>query len=147
MPRECQFCDNHQMINMEENPPGSKYRWKVTNLDGSFHKHVKYGSQQQQQQPKQETVTITDTVAKPMVTKDEQYQIKQAVKEEAIATAHKENMEESEKLRASLNNLEQKIDDVGTQVYNLTKVLSGFSDIVRAYLDSVGQEQQQQPQQ
>ena len=47
MQRECNYCDNHQQVNMEKD--NSTGKWIVTNLDGSFHKHVKYGGSQQPQ--------------------------------------------------------------------------------------------------
>lgn len=136
---KCNYCDNGQDILYDPNASP-----KTTNLDGSYHKHVKYGGagQQQQQQTQQqvkpitETVTVSETVSKPMVTKDEEYKIKQAVKEEAIAQAHKENMEEGQKLRASLGNLELKIDDVSNQIYNLNKTLEIFVSVLRSYVDS-----------
>lgn len=135
MQRECKFCDNNQMINMEEAPPGSKNKWVVTNLDGSYHKHFKQGGQQTTtitptQQPKQETVTVSESIAKTDWKE----------RGEAIATAHQENMEQGELLRTSINNLTEKLDEVGTQLYNITKQLSSFNDIVRAYLDSVSKQ-------
>ena len=98
---KCSYCDNGQDILYDRDATP-----KSRNLDGTHHYHVKYGPQQQ---TKQEAVTISQDVTRPVVTKNEEYQLKQAVKEEAIATAHRENMEESAKLRTSIDGLSSNI--------------------------------------
>lgn len=126
MQRECKFCDNHQQVNMEK-PEGAE-KWVVTNLDGSYHKHVKYGGNQ----PEQTTISDTSTVQEAKITSN--------LRSEAIAKAHEENMDSNEKLRTSINNLNVNLEEVGNQLYNITKQLSAFNDIVRAYLQSLNKE-------
>ena len=126
MQRECKFCDNAQMVNMEEAPSGSGRKWNVTNLDGSFHKHVKYGGSTQSQ-PKQETVTITESVARPVVTHEEEAKITASLRSEAIAKAHEENIEASEKLRHT-------IQGVIEELIEFNKNFRTFNEIARDYL-------------
>lgn len=135
---KCNYCDNGQDIlyDRDANP-------KTTNLDGTHHYHVRHGPQQQ---PKQETVTISQDVTKPVVTKQEETIIREhlaVTRDKAIGEAHKENMEESKlvreesaKLRTSIDNHKVTLDDVSTQIYNLNKTLSTGFDLLRAYLDA-----------
>lgn len=119
---------------MEENAPGSKYKWSVTNLDGTFHKHVKYSSQPAET-PQQ---TIVNMPTNP--THEYEAKITAGLRSEAIAKAHEENMEANDKLRAAINSLNDQISDVGSQLYNITRQLSSFNDIVRAYLETLNKE-------
>jgi hypothetical protein len=110
---------------MTEAPPGSKYKWNVTNLDGSFHKHVKYGGNQQ------ETIQQTGNV----VHKDKdtpeinEAKITANLRTEAIAKAHEENMEASEKLR-------QVIQALVDQLVSIETTMTMFNETIRAYLDA-----------
>ena len=112
---KCNYCDNGQDILYDPNASP-----KTVNLDGSHHYHVKYGPSQQQS--KQETVTRTEPVSRPMVTHEEESKITAALRSEAIAKAHEENMEASRNLTAAVN--------------SLNSTISTFIDIVGKYLDS-----------
>lgn len=127
--RECKFCDNNQMVNMEK-PPGSE-KWVVTNLDGTAHKHIKFNAQPAQT-PQQ---TIVNMPTNP--TPEYEAKITAGLRSEAIAKAHEENMAESEKLRGCLSALDDTINTIGDQLYNISKQLSDFNSIVRAYLETV----------
>lgn len=96
MQRECNYCDNHQQVNMEKDQASGK--WVVTNLDGSYHKHVKLGGYQQQASiPSSNTVTRTE---------------QQQQRSEAIAQAHQDNMEANDKLRSAIQGLTDKLTDL-----------------------------------
>ena len=95
---KCNYCDNGQDILYD--PTASP---KTVNLDGSHHYHVKYGPSQQQS--KQETVTRTEPVSRPMVTHEEEAKITAALRSEAIAKAHEENMIASANLTETLKDL------------------------------------------
>lgn len=129
MQQACKFCDNHQQINMEEAPPGAGRKWNVTNLDGSFHKHIKYGAQPQQppltqQQP--QTVTINQPTNP---TPEYEAKITAGLRSEAIAKAHEENMEASNKLR-------QVIQSLVDQLVSIETTMTMFNETIRAYLDA-----------
>jgi hypothetical protein len=71
--------------------PDGRTKWNVTNLDGSFHNHVKYGGSSEQQQ-----TTIPSTTSQS--------------RQDAIAQAHEENIEASKHLAASINRLAAAIE-------------------------------------
>jgi hypothetical protein len=96
MQRECKYCDNNQMVNMDK-PDGSD-KWIVTNLDGSYHKHVKFGSAPT-------TTTQTHLQQQPL-----QQQSHYQERQEAIAEAHEENIEASKRLSMSINRLAAAIE-------------------------------------
>lgn len=81
-----------------DKPDGSD-KWIVTNLDGSHHKHLKY-SQQQSTIVNRPTETTPEYEAK----------ITAALRTEAIAKAHEDNMQASDRLRKSIDNLADKLD-------------------------------------
>lgn len=101
--RECQFCDDHQQINMEEAPPGAGRKWNVTNLDGSFHKHNKQGPVATGQ-----TTTVVNKPTDP--TPEYEAKITAGLRSEAIAQAHKDNMEEGKLLRETITSLKTEIN-------------------------------------
>jgi len=127
MQRECKFCDNHQTVNMEK-PEGSD-KWIVTNLDGSFHKHVKYGGNQ----PSQQHVTISDTVVRK-----ESPEVK-----EAWNKAHEENMNAAENQVQAMNELKETINSLGDgildtkfELHEINNNLKALTSIVTAYLET-----------
>lgn len=123
MQQACKFCDNHQQINMEEAPPGAGRKWNVTNLDGSFHKHVKYGGNQQ------ETIQQTGQVVHKDTLEVNEAKITANLRTEAIAKAHEENMEASNKLR-------QVIQSLVDQLVSIETTMTMFNETIRAYLDA-----------
>jgi hypothetical protein len=110
------------MVNMEEAPSGSGRKWNVTNLDGSFHKHVKYGGQPEQL-PLQTTVINKPTDPTP----EYEAKITAGLRSEAISKAHDENMEASEKLRHT-------IQGVIEELIEFNKNFRTFNEIARDYL-------------
>jgi hypothetical protein len=127
MQKECNFCDNHQQINLEKNDATGK--WVATNLDGSIHKHIKYNAQ-----PKQETVTITETVARPIVTREEAADIRS----EAIAKAHDENMQANQNLIESINQLANAILDNRQELRDINANIRILTNTIMAYIESTG---------
>src|SRR4249919_3547414 len=120
MQRECNYCDNHQQVNMEKNDSTGK--WNITNLDGSYHKHVKYRPQQ--------TTTKSETIVKKEKDTPEinEAKITAALRTEAIAKAHEDNMEASTKLRTVIQAL---VD----QLISIEQTMTMFNETIRAYLD------------
>jgi len=100
MQRQCNYCDNHQEVNMEKD--NSTGKWIVTNLDGSFHKHVKYGGSQQSQ--------VVNVPTNP--TPEYEAKITAGLRSEAIAKAHDENIEANERLRQAITALTDKLGDL-----------------------------------
>lgn len=88
----CKYCEDHQQVLYDPDLPTNK----VSNLDGSYHKHTK--SQQPQQSYQQQQSFGTS--------KEDNY----AARQEAIDQAHKENMSASERLAKSIDNLAAVID-------------------------------------
>lgn len=144
MQRECQFCDNHQQINMEEAPPGAGRKWNVTNLDGSFHKHVKYGgaatttitSHEQQQQQKMTgdkptTTTITENVQKAESAAG--YKERQ----EAIGKAHDENMDAATKTIEAMKDLKESIITLSDAVYDTKQEMHEINTCIRILTNTV----------
>lgn len=115
-PFRCQFCDIDAMIQMQDQPDGKK-AIAINVSDGSIHKHVKHSKpqQQEQQQPRQDTI-IREHLA---VTRDK-----------AIAEAHDENIEANYQLRAAIMNQTEQLEIIGKQ-------LSALNDLIRAYLETV----------
>src|SRR5215467_13903195 len=83
------------------------------NLDGTPHTCEAFAKKRQQ-----ETVTISDTVAttNPMVTHEEEAKITANLRTEAIAIAHKENMEASEAHTKALNALTEIVKELVDQL-------------------------------
>ena len=121
MQRECNYCDNHQQVNMQKNDSTGK--WVVTNLDGSYHKHVKYGGNQQ------ETIQQTGQVVHKDTPEVNEAKITANLRTEAIAKAHEENMEASNKLR-------QVIQSLVDQLVSIETTMTMFNETIRAYLDA-----------
>lgn len=90
----CKYCDDHPQILYDANAPEGK---KVTNLDGTYHKHNKA-----QQQQHQETISFKDNEQLAKYT----YEARQ----QGIEQAHKENMDASERLRQAIDKLADKLD-------------------------------------
>lgn len=89
------------MVNMEPAPEGAGRRWNVTNLDGSFHKHVKYGGAGQQ------TVTSHEEQQQQRMTGDTSSPGRET-REQAIERMHNENIKAIENLTKAINNLAEK---------------------------------------
>lgn len=118
MQRECKYCDNHQQVNMEK-PEGSE-KWIVTNLDGSFHKHVKYGgyqSQDSQQQIQHAPTTITENVQRAETAN---------LRSEAIAKAHADNMDSNEQTRQTIRELTAELKAIGTSINLLNQTVKSY---------------------
>jgi hypothetical protein len=90
------------MVNMEK--PDGADKWIVTNLDGSYHKHVKYGGSSQQQ------TTISDSVIRRDTPEIQEAKITANLRSEAIAKAHEENMAASKRLSESIDRLAAAIE-------------------------------------
>jgi hypothetical protein len=89
---------------MEKNDSTGK--WIVTNLDGSFHKHVKYGG------VSQEAIQQTGSVVHKDTPEISEAKITANLRTEAIAKAHDENIEANERLRQAITALTDKLGDL-----------------------------------
>lgn len=118
-PFKCQFCDIDATIHMEDQPNGKALPF---NTDGTPHKHVKHSKQQQQYQQTFRPTPVSDTSA---IMNEQENQNKNPAsfvqRAEAIAMAHKENMEASENLTNAVKDLNS----------NISKLV----DLVGRYLD------------
>lgn len=113
MQRECKFCDDHQQVNMEK-PEGSE-KWIVTNLDGSFHKHVKYGGNQPSQQHVYDGSKQTGLIGQ-----------NQNQRSEAISKAHDENMDSNEQTRQIIRELIAELKAIQISINNLNQTVKSY---------------------
>lgn len=84
-----------------EKPQGSE-KWVVTNLDGSYHKHVKLGGYQESKQ--EQLIREAPEINEAKITAN--------LRSEAIAKAHEENIEASSKLTSAINRLCDTLVDI-----------------------------------
>lgn len=135
---------------MEEAPPGAGRKWNVTNLDGSFHKHVKYGGatataittshEQQQQQQQQKMTGDKPTTITNNVQKAEGYQERQT----AIQTAHDENMKSAEAHTQAIKDQTQAIkdqtdaiSDVKFELHEMNTNMKTVALVITTYLETI----------
>ena|SRR5690242_17537088 len=100
MQRECKFCENGQMVEMEKDEYG---KWIVTNLDGTQHRHVKSSpGPSLTQAPKFASTATTNQAAKEA----------QEARNKQIIQAHDENIEASAKLTAAVTRLADTLTEI-----------------------------------
>lgn len=135
MQRECKFCDNHQQVNMEK-PEGSE-KWIVTNLDGSFHKHVRYGGSQQQEERIYDGSKQTGLIGQN-ISHENEAKITAALRTEGWNKAHAENMDSNEQTRQTIRELIAELKAIGISI-------NQFNQMVKSYLTRDNEEEERHP--